>query len=345
MKATIQDIAEQLNISTSTVSRSLRQDPTIHPRTRARVAEVAIRLGYEGRTQRGSRSATPKRSLGVLMAASNSATAVIHENAVRMLQGISEECDRLSIPLMLHTITHANAGKLRSQPELVPGSLRDHSAEAMLLIGTHEIDDVRLIAEQVPTVTLSWIFKDVETDAVLLDNIEGIAGQVDTLVRAGHRRLAWVHQRYTASFYYARHCGFIQGCLVNGLELSNQREVTPTGQREPKAFDAIDFRAMVVDGVTAFVCANDSIARLLMLELAEQGIRVPDDVSVTGFDAMSNTDPRDPILNSVNPHFEEVGRDAVRLAMRRIQNPTARPALLTVRSTPVEGQTVKPNSR
>jgi DNA-binding LacI/PurR family transcriptional regulator len=342
MKDTILDIAQQLNVSTSTVSRSLRQDPSIHPRTRAKVAEVAIRLGYEGRTQRGSRTVQSKRSLGVLMASGDSERPAVHENFVRMLQGISEECDRLDLPLMLHTSPHSKAGKMARQPELVPVSLRDHSIDAMLLIGPLHHNDVAFIAEQIPAITLSWIFKGIDTDAVLVDNVEGIAAMVTKLTDLGHRRLAWVPQLNEASFFTARHSGFLQGCLAGGLKLEEQRVVQPSPALADKPFHDIDLRALVESGVSGFVCTNDGIAKFLLLELAEQNISVPHEVSVTGFDAVSNTSPHDLVLDSIDPHFADVGRDAVRLAMRRIQNPTARTAFLTVRSSIIEGQTIAP---
>ncbi len=346
MKATIQDIAQQLNVSSSTVSRSLRQDPSIHPRTRAKVAEVAIRLGYEGRTQRGSRTVTTQRSLGVLMASGDSARPAVHENIVRMLQGISEECDRLDIPLMLHTIGHSKQGQMPTNPELVPGSLRNHSVDAMILIGPLHIDDVDFIANQIPVVTLSWIFKGIDTDAVLLDNVEGIASQVEKLANLGHKHLAWVPERYSASFFTARYCGFMQGCLNSGLDPNQQhivqRAMQPLNQPDGKPFQSVDLRALVQSGVSGFVCPNDATAKHLLLELAEQGISVPDEASVTGFDAESNTNPQDLKIDSIDPHFADVGRDAVRLAVRRIQNPTARTALMTVRSTRIDGQTVAP---
>jgi LacI family transcriptional regulator len=343
MKATIQDIAQQLDISTSTVSRSLRQDPSIHPRTRARVAEAAIRLGYEGRTQRGSRTANTQRSLGVLMASGDSERPAVHENVVRMLQGISEECDRLDMPLILHTIGHSNMGKMANQPELIPGSVRNHSADAMLLIGPLNADDVRLIANQVPIISISWIFKGIVSDAVLLDNVEGIASQVEKLVDLGHKHLAWVPERYEASFFTARYCGFIQGCLNCGLNPHTQRTVQrakqPLNQPEGRPFCEVDLRSLLNDGTTGFVCANDATAKHLLLEFIEQGISIPSEASITGFDALLNTDSQNLAIDTIDPHFTDVGRDAVRLAMRRIQNPTARTVLLTVRSSRIDGQT------
>src|SRR5688500_4911636 len=104
-RVTIEEIGERLKISTSTVSRALRQDPLIHPETRARVNALAIDLGYQGRSRQGPSRGKKKNSLAVLF--SNSSLARVRSGYITTsyLQGLTSEAESAGIPLNLHTVS------------------------------------------------------------------------------------------------------------------------------------------------------------------------------------------------------------------------------------------------
>lgn len=99
--------------------------------------------------------------------------------------------------------------------------------------------------------------------------------------------------------------------------------------------------AAVEAGVTAFVCGNDSVALDVMMALEAAGKRLPDEVSVTGFDAWARLEKMQQPM-SIAPDFFEIGRTAAQLALQRIAHPLEKPCVVTVRGELVMGDFTAP---
>jgi DNA-binding LacI/PurR family transcriptional regulator len=132
------------------------------------------------------------------------------------------------------------------------------------------------------------------------------------------------------------------GCLGGGLDLREQRFFGPEIFKSRLLHDTIGILGAVRNGATALVCANDVLARQVIEALESDGLRVPDDVSVTGFDALPPSLKGDRWLTSVDPHFFEMGQAAVRLAMQRLSEPAMQPQMLVVEGEIVPGETIAP---
>lgn len=158
---TLEEIARRLNLSAATVSRSLRHDPLIHPATRARVNETAAAMGYQGRARRGPRggaasgtapageavtgaetwggqrsvAVNPRRVLAVLVASGDLARAQHHGNFMRLLEGITAECDGVGALASLHTLPPSAEGLFGGDPERTPAIVRDRHCDAVIVTG------------------------------------------------------------------------------------------------------------------------------------------------------------------------------------------------------------------
>ncbi len=343
---TLQDIAAHLDVSATTVSRSLRQDPLIHPETRARVNEVAERLGYKVRMRRPRRSDKPKpqkSALGLLLRATSLARAQQDQNIMQMMTGVMAVTDGSGMVVTIHTIRYDEQGHMAEDEEAIPTMIRDGVCQAVIAHGPQDERDIAFIAERMPVVSMGRIYRDAPADAVVANNVEGVRGLVDHLVGLGHRRLAWVSGDYEASFLEARQAGFLQGCLSHGLKLQEQRFFGPEIYN-PHNHNMEDKQAVLAaaeSGTTAFVCGNDLIAFKLIEVLEAGGYRVPAEVSVTGFDA-SEQPVAGRRLTSVDPQFFEIGQAAARLAIQRITEPVGEPLIISVRSKSVFGETTAP---
>jgi len=338
MAIKLQDIADELEISVATVSRSLRHDPLIHPKTRAQVSEMALRLGYEGRARR-PRHKVENGTLGLLLHAANITEAQRDPNIVRILQGIMAETDSVGMQLNLHPVRPGEERLMEEDAALVPPMIRDHLCQAVLVRGKFDPRDVAFMARQLPVVSLGRIYHEAPVDAVVGDDFDGIRALVVRLVELGHRRLTWVGAHYRATFLDARQAGFVQGCLGSGLDLSAQRYFGPEIYEERRVQVWDKLLHAVNTGATAMVCANDSIALQVIEALEKQGLRVPEDVSVTGFDAWHDT-ASDRHLASVDPQFFEIGRTAVRMAVQRMSQSPGPPCTVSVRGVLVPGETI-----
>lgn len=350
MAVTLQDIADDLQLSKATVSRSLRNDPLILPRTRAKVHETAARLGYEGRPReaRGSstaskaqtQQASPAReTLGLLFPATNPDLARQDLNLMHLMQGVMTEAERVGKLLMVQTVLPNRRGLMEENPDEVPGMLREGACKALIIRGALPPADVEFLARDIPVISLGRIYQDSPVDAVVPDSVLGTHSLVDHLTELGHRRLAWVGARYEASFIDERQAGFVTGCLHNHLELDQQFFLGKEIYENHLIRDHEKLLDAVKGGVTAMVCGNDSIAAQVIEILEGAGLRVPQDVSITGFDAQSPPNFGRQIT-SIDPRFVELGRAAVRLATQRLNQSAAPPCIMTVRSQFVAGDTI-----
>ena len=340
MEITLQDIANELDVSAMTVSRSLRHDGAIAPETRARVNETARRLGYKARVRRPRRvEATTETQILGLLVRHSSLDRVQHDTTLmKMMAGMMAVGDENGLHLKVHSLPARESRHLDEEVSLLPPMIAEGTCRALIAQGDQDERDLGFLANRLPVVSIGRTYRNLPIDSAVADNIEGVRELVGHLVGLGHRRLAWVGAFYNSTFVEDRKTGFVKGCLTHDLELHQHSFFGPEIYRKPDIHDHQALVAAARAGVTAFVCGNDNIALQVMKILEAAGQRVPDDVSVTGFDAAPATYGH-LRLTSVDPHFFEIGRAAARLALQRSLHPLSQPASMSVRGKIVVGDT------
>lgn len=358
----MQEIAKRLQISTATVSRSLRDDPLVHPETRARVTQLAAAAGYQAKARRSRNRKiaddtievpeSPSRPdshnlLGVVLA--DSAPVYRHGNFMRMLQGITSECDAMGIMSSLFFV-QSDAAELASPGFPMPDPVVDGRCQAVVVSGRYSEAILRQLPKQIPAIVLARRFDEYPSDAVLADNAAGITALVRRLAAFGHRKLAFVDDIAPASFIFERYTGFLGGCEECGITPADHIRIGK------EAYSGTGYEARIrpefVEGVlrthgtTGFVCANDWTAYCWLAALEQLGITAPDCVSVTGFDndpmPLFATPSYEQRLCTIDPNFVEMGRRAVRFAAERTAKPAVHPLRLTVQGRLIEGATTGP---
>jgi DNA-binding LacI/PurR family transcriptional regulator len=347
MEIKLADIANELDLSVMTVSRSLRHDTAISPETRARVHEVARRLGYQGRARRARRAVkhdTKEQTLGLLLRHESIELAHRDHILMRMMGGILSVLDEHGTRLKMHTWPANHLPHLDQDPAALPPMIQNGECQALIMHGYHEERNLDFLSRRLPVVSMVSRYRDVPIDTVVADNADGIHRLVTLLQKLGHRCLAWVGTNMTWSFIEARQAGLIQGCLQHRLEINPRfffGEEIWSG-REIGERDAL--LAAVDAGVTAFVCGNDYVAFQLIQLLEAAGKRVPHDISVTGFDGTaSEATVRQ--ITSIDPGFFEIGRLSAELALRRMGGLTDRARVVSVRGELLVGNTTGPAVR
>jgi LacI family transcriptional regulator len=348
MSCTIQDIANELNLSTATVSRSLKQNARIAATTRAKVAEAAARMGYQGRSRRISTQSTSQQfKLAVLLSSANHKQS---PNTLRELQGIQSQADDMGMHVEVDY-----AVDFRHQPytqkdiehrQQILEHLERERHQAALLLGRHDPTFVAALRQQfTPIISLSWQYANVEHDLVSSNNMTDFALSTQKLIDLGHCRLTYVDECYKASFHDQRHAGFLQSCVANRLDMTQQAFYSATGYDDHGLLidDAVD--TMLANGSTAYACANDRVAYLLLDALGKRGISVPDQVSVIGYDGMQPSDQSSLRLTTMSQDFMEHGRACVSLAHRRITQPSSSNWSVCINGHWTAGQTIAPPCR
>jgi LacI family transcriptional regulator len=334
-------IAERLNLSRTTVSRCFTNHPKINPETRARVFELAAEMGYSYSPPRNLVGDRPRvaNSVAVMVGKPANASNVI-DSARQIIAGISGRLAAEKLTLNLNYVDPSGFNLAPRARRILPG-LRNSETLGFILLYPFKEESVGNLISKFPTVSASDVYENLELDCVTVDQTRGILRMVDYLYALGHRELAFVSWKYTvATTWVERRFGaFMENLYRYHLPFREDRiiNVHREGQIEPDEVVKSVIR-LIEDGVTGIVCAADHQAYSLVKSLQEAGIRVPEDVSVTGFDG--ETPPEGmPQLTTIHTPFRDIGISSVVSLLRRVAIPSAPRRNILVSGRQIDGLT------
>ena len=346
---TITAVANQASVSLATASRVLNNHPKVEPNLRQRVLKAAKELGYVGRPSQPSLSLVeplkelPTKSERKLthvafccrIGTSPQSPADVNSYFSLVLQGAEAECRQRNLQLS-YWIMEDNPNELTRIKEL----LNESQAGALLLINftNHELVQ-GLIELGKPAVLIDQFFPDLPLDVVVNDSYQGGLQAMQYLLNKGHQQIAFVNgrnhytvQRRFQAYRYAlleANIEFNPSWLIPG-DLSVQG-----GERA-----AEEFLRRKLD-CTAVFCVNDSTALGFMKVMAQKGLRVPQDVSVIGFDDIPAADYIWPPLTTVRTNSPVLGQIAIHRLLERVNYPELPFTQTLIRTEVIERSSVQ----
>jgi LacI family transcriptional regulator len=313
-KLTMADIAKLAGVSMATASRALSDHPKVAAATRTRVQAVAADLGYVHNT--AARSLRTQRSYTLGLVSDQIATTPY---AGRIILGAQEAAAAQGWVLLL-----LNSG---GDPELERREIQtllQRQVDGLLYAAMyHQVVTPPATLAEVPSVLLDARSDDASLPSVVPDEVGGARAAVAELLRHGHRRIGFVTHTDDIPATHGRLQGYREALLEAGVPVDPSLVAagasTPQGGY-PAALALLD-RA---DRPTALFCFNDRVAMGAYQAAATLGLRVPDDVSVIGFDNQEAVaDGLRPGLTTMAlPHYE-MGVWAVEALLARIHDADA----------------------
>lgn len=334
-----QELARELNLSQTTVSRSLANHPAINARTKAIVLEAAARRGYTPRIKRGERGRGEGRRpmvCGVVVTIpgqANSPGEIFHQ----VLRGVSERSsiEESLLDVVFHDPTTEKGTSLLKR-------VRMARWQGTILIHPLERDLVHEIAHYSACVSIVENYGHELVDSIDVDQSESICHLVNRLQELGHHRIGFLTWTYRLPVPWAMHRfgSYVEALYRGGLEFN------PADAINVRSFERLDTDAClqavlgrIEKGMTALVCAADHQAYHLIAALRKEGVRVPEDLSVTGFDGIPPP-AHEKQLTTVRVPYAELGRTAVHQLFRRLEQPSAQRRHILVDGGFIEGATI-----
>ena len=332
-RVTIADVASSAGVSIASVSRVLTNSRKVTPRIRVAVSEAAAELDYRpdyiARALRRQLTGT----IGMVV------PHVTNPFYASLVQGIEIVLHQSrGVPLL---------GDSRGDPDLEirkVHSLLDRRIDGLIIIPADEHASLGIIeeaAENVPVVQLDSMVEGFRGDFVGIDNRDGIKKLICHLLSLGRTDLAFIGGRRAASPGAERLRAFIE-LAPEAKPDGAQRVLVGDGQLEwgKGAADALiewgsaSARTLVRSGMIpeAVVCANDLIAIGVLRGLASEGIAVPGDVLVTGFDDIRYATICSPQLTSIRQPVDELSKRAVEILEARIRSREGGPRIERVQA-------------
>ncbi|HHT88231.1 MAG TPA: LacI family transcriptional regulator [Clostridiales bacterium] len=306
---TMKDIAIKLGVSTVTVSKALSGKEGVSNEVRELIKHTAEEMGYRynalGKSMREGRN----YNIGILIA-----EQFMHESAFysKMYQALIKEMMKFDYFGILEIISGHDERKL-----VMPHILKKNKVDGIILLGQMHRDYIRMIDNtNIPYIFLDFVDDTFNVDTIISDNVYGAYEITKYLISHGHSKIGFVGNQLATTSITDRYIGFYKALLENKLEIKEEWIINDRDEYG----NFIDLR-LPKELPTAFVCNCDKIAYELILLLKKKGIRVPNDVSVVGYDNYIYATLSDPQITTVEVNVEAMSEMAVASIIRRCINP------------------------
>jgi LacI family transcriptional regulator len=312
---TIIDVAREAGVSYATVSRVINDEEHVRPEKRERVLKAMAQLGFSinphARSLRGGRSHT----IGLLVR--DLGTGYIGE----IIRGIDSELAEAQYDLVLYT-THRNKAKESAYVANLTRGLAD--GLLITLPADPEAYLASLRQRHFPYVLIDHRGIDDKGPAVGAANRQGARSAVEHLAALGHRRIGLITGALDLGCARDRQTGY--RAALEDLGLGYDPGLVREGDfNQPRGYEAATELLTLADPPTAIFASNDVSAFGVMEAVRDQGKRIPDDVSIVGFDDIPQAAQVNPPLTTVRQPLEQMGRQAARMLLEIMKDPE-RPA-------------------
>lgn len=319
MGPSITDVARLAGVGKGTVSRVLNDRPGVSEKTAARVRHAIKRLGYTPNVQ----ARRLARNVSDLICFVLSNRDFLHEFHSVVLKGVESYCSEAGrdVVFALWRYPLDPPPPTIALPRIIAGR---GSVDGVVLAGANHIECVRAVSRTgVPCITMGNNLMGAtamsEVDSVWYDESTGTREAIRHLADLGHRHIRFVGN--VSIPWFARNYRAYSDAMIDlGL--------APVAVAASDTIDYVQFAEEAAREIlasdqptTAIVAGNDTIAVTLIGALARRGVRVPNDVSVVGFDDSPRCLECDPSLTSIRVPTETLGRECARFLLEKIASP------------------------
>lgn len=295
-RISIKDIARHAGVSHSTVSRALRGSELISAETVERIRRVADEAGY--RPSAAARSLVTSRTsaIGVVV------TTIADPFAAEVVLGIEEAAGERGYSVIL-----ANSGGEPEREMRVVRAFEERRVDGIIVTSSRVGAAYAEVLERarVPIVLVNNQHASEFMHSVTIDNRVSAGRAVAHLVKLGHRRIGYIGDRFGYQSDTERMGGY-RDALGGGFD----RRLVVQGDGRAEGGE-VAMAELLEAGPTAVFCYNDMTAMGAMRAIAERGLRVPEDISVVGFDDLFVARYATPALTTVRQPMGKMGRRAV----------------------------------
>jgi LacI family transcriptional regulator len=299
--ATIRDVSVRAGVSIATVSRVLAGIGNSRPETTAAVRDAVAELGYRPSGVARSLRMRRTRTIGLIV------TDIQNPFFPELVQAADDAARAIGYSILLGSAAY-DEHRAKHYMDLMVDRRVDGIIIASSQLSGESLD--WLLSAPIPAVAVNADPGDLPVTVITSDNEGGSEQAVEHLVSLGHRRIAYVMGAPDFTAALPRYTGFREACASAGIALADAPAFEGQGQYDSGLRAAAQILAWGT-GVTAIVCYNDVTAIGVLSALRAAGHRVPDEMSVVGFDDIAAASWVTPGLTTIAQQKAEMGRLAV----------------------------------
>lgn len=309
--ATIKDIARQLNISISTVSRAMRNAPDVNTKTRKAVMALSEELNYQPNKLALSLKQKQTHTIGVLVPNLDYVLAT-------MVKGIDEVALEAGYTVMVCQSNESFGREIvntrRLLESLVDGLIISVSSETKVFDHLNKIKD-----KQMPMVVFDRFTPFLSAPSVRIDNEDGGFQATEHLIEQGYKRIAILAGPKNLGISNARMDGYIRALKKHKLKVDNDL-IIHCDFNQHYAYLATQELVSMKRRPDAIFTISDRMAIGAMLAIKEKGLQMPQDIGLVGFNNEPVTSLVTPGISSIDQPAFELGKMAAKLFIERMHN-------------------------
>ncbi len=332
MSATIKDVAKEAGVSVSTVSRVLREEGYFSETAKRKVLKASKKINYRVNIIGKSLRSNSSMVLGHISKGGGK-----HFFGGELMKGIDEKAYEKGYHVIL---SHTSENGIREREQI--DTLLERRVEGIIVANPVQRENIEYLKKQnTPFVMVENTVEIDGIDKVIVDNRKASYGAVSYLFEKGHKNIAFVGRNPLCGVSKSRLSGYKMAYIDSGLEFNEdlillKNEYTfESGKMLIEEFFAKDRPK-----VTAIIVTTDIMLLGVMQALYYHNIKVPEDISLIGLNDLLTPYLTPPVTSIVQP-VNDMGKAAVDLLVKRINEPAMSPTIVTLETNLFERETVK----
>jgi len=311
--ATIRDVSLKCGVSVSTVSKALNGYQDISDETRELVLKAANEMGYFPDATARALKMKKSCNIGVLFE-TKSNHGLRNEYFAHILASFKEKAAMSGYDI---TFIEKNIGN-RKMSYLEHCKHRNFDGICIACAEFNEPEVIEIVGSDFPVVTIDHAFND--AISILSDNVEGMKQLTQYIIDQGHTKIAYIHGT-KSSVTHNRLVSFNNTLKENGIAIPEEYYLEGV-YRSAESAESLTLKLLnLKDPPTCIIASDDYSALGVMNTISRLGLRIPEDISVAGYDGISVSQALEPKLTTIKQDTDKIGAEAAKQLINLIENP------------------------
>ena len=313
MSITIDDIATKLGVAPSTVSKALNDRADVSMRTKQRVKQTVRELGYQPTAAARSLRRMRTDKIGLVV---NYPIHMVRDFLAELIPGIAARAEESEVHLILYT-------SMAGSPDHIKSLCRSREVDGVIVAWPPDFAETVALSqlmtrEDMPHVFLPRRVPDDCVSFIAADHVQGAKDLTRHLIALGHERIGFERLPEVYETDRDRHAGYKKALDEAGIDYRNDLVVCADSSQPDYATRSFETFLSLPQPPTAILFFTDPVAIRALSLAKRRGIRIPDDLSVAGYDGILSSGVTEPALTSVWQSAAEMGRLATESLLRLI---------------------------
>lgn len=309
---TIHDLAKKLNISASTVSRALNDNPRISQKTRDTIKAAALELGYQPNTIASNLRNRKSNTIGIVVPLIN------RHFFSSVISGVEDVAFAAG-----YNVVISQSNDEGEKEQRIVRSMFANRVDGLIIsiaMKTTEFEHLQLFSgKKIPLVFFDRIVKDIESDRVVVDDFSGGYKVTKHLIEQDCKRIAHLTGPLSLQTYSDRKRGYLEALRDHNQQIDEELIIV-NNLTKADGLMAIKQLLKLENRPDGIFCGNDTTALSAIIYLKEVGIKVPDEIAIVGYSNEPFSEVVTPSISTIKQPGFEMGQKAAQMLIKQIEN-------------------------